>query len=120
MNEILAGKGNHYQKGKSKYTDMKAEYGQLVANYAREQQIKPVEAAYFTYFFMEPNKRRDPSNFTSGGAKIIEDGLQSAGILKNDDKECPGVMLYMTEFKLSEEEVDAVLLLMVEGDDDQQ
>ncbi|MBW2675806.1 MAG: hypothetical protein JRD89_20765 [Deltaproteobacteria bacterium] len=91
-----------------------------------------MDAVYFTYFFMEPNKRRDPSNFTSGGIKIIEDALQSAGILKNDgwrnvlgissywtvDKDCPGVMLYMTDFRLSEDEADTVLLQIKEGDDD--
>jgi hypothetical protein len=113
---------------------MKATHDQMIASLAAHQSLKPVDCAYFTYFFTEPNKKRDPSNFTSGAIKLIEDGLQKAGILKNDgwknvlgissywavDKSCPGVTLYMTDFEIPTEEANAMMLQMTEEDDDGQ
>ena len=132
MNEILDSKGNRYRKGRSKYSNMKAEYNQLIADLAKNQSLKPMESAYFTYFFMEPNKRRDPSNFTSGAIKLIEDGLQKAGVLKNDgwnnvlgistywtvDELCPGVVVYMTDSIIPVEEAQIMMLLLMEDEDD--
>lgn len=40
--------------------------------------------AHWTYFHVEPNRRRDPSNFSAGAQKIIEDALQAAGRLEGD------------------------------------
>jgi len=98
---------------------MKRDIGELVANTAVFQGLDKISSAYFTYIFIEPNKRRDPSNFIAGGIKLIEDGLQEAKILKNDgwknilgiasywimDPECPGVLVLISEHRISREEL---------------
>jgi hypothetical protein len=133
MNEILRAKGNRYRKGRSKYNDMKAQYDQMISSLAVCQPLDPLDRAYFTYFFFEPNTKRDPSNFASGALKLIEDGLQKAGVLKNDgwknvlgissywavDKSCPGVMVYMTDAVIPEEEAQIMMMLMMEDENEQ-
>lgn len=37
-----------------------------------------------TYLHIEPNRRRDPSNFCSTAAKYVEDALVEAGVLPGD------------------------------------
>lgn len=127
MNEILGSKDNRHQ-----YNELKREHDRMIADLAVHQRLKPVDSAYFTYFFTEPNRRRDPSNFTSGAIKLIEDGLQKAGILTNDgwrnvlgiasywkvDKSCPGVMVYLTDYEISTEEAKIMMLLMTEDEDE--
>lgn len=70
------------------YGDMKKAWGKRVELFAQAAQVDPIEhGSYFTYLFVEPNQRRDPLNFIAGGIKVIEDGLQSAGVLPNDNWE---------------------------------
>jgi hypothetical protein len=71
----------------SLYTNMKASWAARVGLEIAVQSARAgdmPERAYFTYLFREENRRRDPSNFTSGGIKIIEDALQEYGFLAND------------------------------------
>src|SRR4030042_1312982 len=63
---------------------MKKNYGQYITLLSSAQGLCPVMTTAFSYLFVEPSKRRDPSNLISGGIKIIEDGLQEAGLLEND------------------------------------
>jgi hypothetical protein len=42
------------------------------------------ERAYIDFEWVEPNKRRDPDGFTSGGRKVILDALQHALVLPGD------------------------------------
>ncbi len=43
---------------------------------------KPV---FVTYYFYEPNKRRDQSNIEAFAVKVIEDALQEMKVLNNDN-----------------------------------
>jgi hypothetical protein len=75
---------------------------------------------FCTYLFVEPNRRRDPSNIVAGGVKLIEDALQEIEIIENDnwgsvagfsahwttDTELPGALLCIDpEIGLSREEM---------------
>ena len=67
------------------YSDFKRKFHGRVAIHAKAQGIEPApEPAVFTYVFFEPDRRRDPSNFTSSGQKLIEDALQQCGVLAGD------------------------------------
>jgi hypothetical protein len=94
------------------YSDMKRALGVKVMLVARARGFKKIEKpAIFMFEFLEPNRRRDPDNFVSGGKKVIFDALQEAGLLENDnwewvkgfpcswrvDKLAPGVILTVME-----------------------
>lgn len=84
LNEIIAAKGENWGRGYSKWNEMKRLWNGRVAVMARNQKIQAIESAVFHYTFVEPNRRRDPSNVMGGAIKIIEDGLQHAGLLAGD------------------------------------
>lgn len=50
--------------------------------------IKPVPACYLHIRYFEPDRRRDPDNVFSGGAKIVFDALVGAGVLEDDGWRC--------------------------------
>ena len=113
LNELLAARGT-VVKGRGRYFDrynsIKQQWKERVAMMARSQRLQPVDAAWFTYIFFEPHKRRDPSNVIAAGVKLIEDGLQKADIIGNDgwrhvlgyahywdvDKLNPGTTVFLT------------------------
>lgn len=116
MNEIIEAKATKFGKGKGwrqadAYSKMKQVWGERIGSLAREQGFPVLQEGHFVYLFREAHRRRDPSNFTAGGHKLIEDGLQQAGFLKNDgwgnvlsiqdkwivDKARPGVTLFVTD-----------------------
>lgn len=68
----------------SRYAAMKKKWGGTVALLAQTAGWVFMEEDYFAYMFVEPNRRRDPSNFVGGGVKLVEDGLQESGLLAND------------------------------------
>lgn len=74
--------GKHW----TKYSAIKKSFGAKVALCARAIGFPPVPdtGAIFTYEFIEPDRRRDPSNVIAGGIKIVEDALRFSGLLKND------------------------------------
>lgn len=84
LNEIIEAKGNRYHGGRSAYTSLKKSWGQTVGLLAQSQRLQPLEGGHFVYLWREKSKRRDPSNFTAGGRKIIEDALQETALLPND------------------------------------
>lgn len=55
-----------------------------MATLARAAGLPKIEPSHFHYRFVELSRRRDPLNFLAGGIKLIEDGLQEAGVLEND------------------------------------
>jgi hypothetical protein len=90
MNEIIAACTVTGKRGRktlwNKYSVMKREWTDRVACLAAQQKFPRIKKdAHFLYVFMERTKRRDPSNFISGGIKIIEDGLQACDKLPNDN-----------------------------------
>lgn len=87
LNEILNAKGNNFRGGRSSWTGMKRIWNSCVSMMAMAQRLERMESAHFVYLWRELREQRDPSNFTSGGRKIIEDGLQVAGrVLDKDGK----------------------------------
>jgi hypothetical protein len=107
MNQMIAACKGMRGRG-TLYALMKAEMTEWVRLAAREAKLQPVSGyVYFDFIWHEPNKRRDPDNFSGGGKKFILDGLVKAGILENDgwgqihgfadhwqhDKAHPGVLV---------------------------
>jgi hypothetical protein len=84
------------------YAAMKRKYGSLVSVCAYAQGFMPItEPVHFEYEFGEPTRQRDPSNLVAGGVKAIEDGLQEAGLLPNDNWEW--VLSFVATWKVSKE-----------------
>lgn len=81
LNEILgATNANRYKGAKLKKQWIDLVYWECL----RQKVGKAIEPVYIEFAWFEPSKRRDPDNFTSAGRKLILDGLQKAGVLKND------------------------------------
>lgn len=78
------------------YTKLKHEWGNRVKIEVLRQRFIPVYVpAHFTYCVVAPSTLKDPSNICSGAVKIIEDGLQAAGVIRNDDwTHVLGIRLY--------------------------
>lgn len=123
LNEIITAKRTKLKRGKGDlYSAMKARYGGAVKLLAQSAQIPELEAVHLFYVFVEPNRMRDPSNFVGGGMKIIEDGLQDAGVLANDGwkqilsfearwfsrVERPGVGVYLSAAKKTLNELSLI------------
>lgn len=113
LNEIIDASKQLRGEGKKKwngYQRMKKHWGGVIAALARVQGFR-VSGTHWSYEFREPNRTRDPSNFIAGGIKLIEDALQSEGLLENDgwqqvesitvswrvDKKNPGVTVTVGE-----------------------
>lgn len=112
MNEIIDARmrsGGGAGKRWNAYSTMKKKWGCTVALVAHSTKLGPVGPGFFTYLLRESSKRRDPSNALFGAVKLIEDGLQEAGLLCNDgwgdvlgmtgywivDKDVPGCTLFV-------------------------
>lgn len=74
----------HGAYGFMKHAKGKKLWTERIALLAKAQGFRPVSRAHFSYLIIEPNRRRDPSNFCFGAAKFIEDALQAAGLLQGD------------------------------------
>jgi len=117
LNEIIDAKATRYgRSGRSKYTGMKEKWDGLIRMLATAQNLRPFGEAHFVYLFRERSRRRDPSNFTAGARKVVEDALQQKGpegkrIMPNDgwgnvlsfqdywlvDAARPGVSVFITD-----------------------
>lgn len=113
LNELFAARlstsPSHGSKIHNGYSRLKKEYSEKVLLAAEEQcpDMPSQMGDWFTYLVIEPSKRRDPSNICGAAVKLVEDGLQYAGLLSGDgwknvggftfywtvDKE-PGVLVY--------------------------
>lgn len=110
LNEIIEACGTR-KRNWNAYTSMKREWGQRVSLFALAQGFKPGKKGYFTYLFVEANRKRDPSNIVGGGVKIIEDALQECCLIEGDgwiqvkgiapfwckDADNPGVSVFWDE-----------------------
>lgn len=97
MNEIINAKGEKWGGKYSRYNKMKGEWHCKVAEAAFHSEMvhRSLGCGHFTYFCMEPTKRRDPSNVTAGAIKLIEDGLQECGVIAGDGwKNVGGIASY--------------------------
>lgn len=68
----------------SKYQLLKREAGKVVSVAIWGAQLQPMESACLSFHWVEPNRKRDPSNVIAGGQKVILDSLVNTGILPND------------------------------------
>lgn len=87
LNELLGWSTSFYLRGGkrlSKYTECKRNLTDGIAALAKAARLKPVERCHLTFYWTEPNRRRDPDNIAAGGRKLILDALVKAGVLQND------------------------------------
>ncbi len=112
MNEMIA-TAKRGKRGYQPYAKMKSDYTKLCAMFAAKAIKKPIENPVFiTFTWYCKNKRKDKDNIAAA-KKFILDGLQVAGIIKNDgwteiigwtdifeiDKENPRVEIEIEEIK---------------------
>lgn len=114
LNEIINARGVRYRGGANGYSSLKKRWSETVSLLAASQKFPKLEKGHFVYLWREPTKRRDPSNFTAGGRKIIEDALQQSGFLAGDgwknvfsfqdewlvDAKRPGVTVFVTDVRV--------------------
>lgn len=92
FNEILdarmiRGKGAKSTYQWNAYSQMKKRWAGNIRILCWHRRLEFIERGFFTYLFVEPNRKRDLSNITAGGIKLIEDALIEAKILENDNWE---------------------------------
>ena len=76
----LAGAALLPRNGGRAYAGLKRDVEQRIGVLLKSERVKPVmKPSYFTYLFVEGDRRRDPSNVSAGGIKVIEDALQACG-----------------------------------------
>lgn len=90
LNEIIDARGRRSatEYRWDGYNALKKRWADQIVLAARQQDFKATKGGRFTYLFVEPNQRRDPSNIAGGGIKIIEDALVGAELLPNDGWKC--------------------------------
>lgn len=95
------------------YAKTKKLWTEIILYSVLEQRLVPVKRAWLNFTWIEPNRMRDPDNISSGGRKLVLDGLRESGIIPNDgwkdiagysDKFCvagkdnkPGVLVVIRE-----------------------
>lgn len=125
INDIIKDKGATYGGGRSAWTNKKAKVEATIRQLADSQAFPDVGGGHFVYLFREQDKRRDPSNFTAGARKVIEDALQQDRAGKGSfwrprldgdgwkhvlsfqdfwmvDADRPGVTVFVTETRVTE------------------
>ena len=82
LNEIIAAERTNKYKGAA----LKRDAGALVSACIRQQLqgYRPRTPVEMRYLWIEPNRRRDKDNISSGGRKIIQDALVRCGVLADD------------------------------------
>lgn len=122
LNELLAGQASA-SRGWSAYNQKKQQLTAQIVLLARWRGIGLIDPSFFTYLFAEPNKRRDPSNLTAAGIKLLEDALCAGGHLANDgwehvlgfcsywvcSKDSPGVLVHWGDSLQTKEAMEALL-----------
>lgn len=83
LNDVIS--ASAARKGKwTAYNELKQKWSGDIALLVRQHQVQPVGPGYFTFLFVEPNRKRDPDNVAAGGIKILLDALVSAEVLAGD------------------------------------
>jgi hypothetical protein len=83
LNELLSSKSTRHGNW-SAYNDVKQRWFGQIKLLARSKDIRAVGPGYFSFLFVEPDKRRDPDNVAAGGIKILLDALVGAEVLAGD------------------------------------
>lgn len=82
LNDIIDADRTNLHKG----ANLKRSAQNIVILCAKKQLrgFHPKGPVWMTYTWYERNRKRDKDNISSGGRKVIQDGLVKAGVLKND------------------------------------
>jgi len=103
--------GHCYSKGNEMKQSVQREVQMYIKRSLRGVEINnPIS---ITYYFYEPNRRRDKDNVASFAMKVIQDALVAEGVIKNDgwqsiesftchffvDKEEPRIEVILEELK---------------------
>lgn len=83
LNELLDSKSQQHGKW-NKYNAKKGQLAATIGLVARSQNLGLQSPCYVSMLVLEPNRKRDPDNITSGAFKIILDSLSSCGVLAGD------------------------------------
>jgi hypothetical protein len=114
--------------GPARYASLKRSAEDFVKAHARKCRFQ-AEGRAWTYLFLAPNERTDPSNIISGGIKVIEDALRGLKIIPNDgwrdvayirpyfvvSRKMPGVLVWSTQEPLTENEALTEAQEMING-----
>lgn len=65
------------------YANLKKQAEAYIGYEIKAQKLKPIDFAYFSFIWFEPNKKFNPDNISSS-QKFVFDALVTGGILKND------------------------------------
>lgn len=86
LNDIIEARRSRWKGGPGDgYNTMKKRWSRLIARIAASAGVlDTIDRGHFTYLFVEPNRKRDPSNIIAGGVKILEDSMQGCGLLRGD------------------------------------
>lgn len=83
LNDLLAGSRN--AKGSwNAYNAVKQKWSASIQLLVRARGVRATGPAFFTFLFVEPDKRRDPDNLTAAGIKLIFDSLVGSEVLEGD------------------------------------
>jgi len=83
LNDLLGAKSS--QKGNwNAYADLKRRHYGQIKLLCQAKRVEPVGPGYFTFLFIESDRRRDPDNIAAGGIKLIFDSLVGADVMKGD------------------------------------
>lgn len=108
LNELINTRGS--AKGRANpWAAAKKKWHSTIGLLARHQQLRPFDAAHWTYLFIEKHEKRDKTNIAAAACKLIEDSIVENGYLKNDgwsqvlsyqhwfvvNESNPGVLLYL-------------------------
>lgn len=90
LNEYLKAERKFYRNANGRATssgnEMKRDYQMLISNAIRLQlkKLKIKKPIYLSYYYYEPNRKRDHDNVAGVAHKFIQDALVQCGIIEND------------------------------------
>lgn len=83
LNQLLDAKST--QKGSwNSYNALKCEWFGQIKRLVELERVESVGPGYFTFLFVEPDRRRDPDNIVSAGVKLILDSLVGCEVIAGD------------------------------------
>jgi len=79
-----AARGNKYAAASMKKKYTKRVKDRIVLKFLGLGAHGFTEKCSVIFYWVEPNRRRDPDNISAGGVKFVFDGMVAAGLLPND------------------------------------
>ena len=79
----IGGKGRRSPRWNA-YAQLKSEWCERIGSAAERCGLQPSGPSYFTFYILEPNRKRDPDNISFGATKMIFDGLFAKRLIPGD------------------------------------